>query len=164
MKASDVPLSLSKSHENSHCHRTPIPTMTKPAAPSKQAAKAAKLAKHAKASGTLALKHLSEVTLAFGKTYQHYMATLTPRLQVIDTFLAFLVALGVLQFVYVVVVGDFPFNAFLGGFGICVAQFVLTVSLRLQVAASDGERNHYAFGEYVFASVILHFIVFHFIN
>lgn len=138
--------------------------MTKPAAPTKLAAKAAKLAKQAKTSGPLAARQLNEVTLALDKTYRNYVATLTPRLQVIDMFLAFLVAMGVLQFVYVLVVGDFPFNAFLGGFGICVAQFVLTVSLRLQIAAGASDRNHYAFGEYVFASVILHFIVFHFIN
>lgn len=90
----------------------------------------------------------------------------------------FLVALGVLQFVYVILVGNFPFNAFLGGFISCVGQFVLTVSLRMQYAnateSATLEKNdespfptitpERALGDFVFASLVLHFIVFHFIN
>ncbi|EEQ41020.1 DAD family protein [Clavispora lusitaniae] len=109
---------------------------------------------------------VGDVVGAINATYKDYLDSLTPRLKTIDTFLVFLVALGVLQFVYVLLVGNFPFNAFLGGFISCVGQFVLTVSLRMHYAGSDGpsaspERG---FAEYVLASVMLHFIVFHFIN
>lgn len=119
-------------------------------------------------------KSLSEVVAAVNSTYSDYVDTLTPRLKLIDTFLAFLVLLGVLQFIYVLLIGNFPFNAFLGGFISCVGQFVLTVSLRLQYKSSETKKDvegeaaqvspERSFGDYIFASLILHFIVYHFIN
>lgn len=158
----------------------------------------AKIKKSSKAS-----QSLSELSAAVNTTYSDYVATLTPRLKLIDLFLVFLVALGILQFVYVLLVGNFPFNAFLGGFISCVGQFVLTVSLRLQIKSAtkfkseetedeDTEEENdledelhknatekveisdvkifkhvsaeRAFGDFVFASLILHFVVYHFIN
>lgn len=119
---------------------------------------------------------LNEVAAAVSATYDDYVNTLTPRLKLIDCFLVFLVLLGALQFIYVLLIGNFPFNAFLGGFISCVGQFVLTVSLRLQYATPDTKEvekverpfatisPERALGDYVFASLILHFIVFHFIN
>ncbi|WPK23918.1 hypothetical protein PUMCH_001168 [Australozyma saopauloensis] len=122
-------------------------------------------------------KSINDVVAAVNTTYTNYLKALTPRLKLIDSFLVFLVALGVLQFVYVLLVGNFPFNAFLGGFISCVGQFVLTVSLRMQYALatqseeSKGEDSPFptitperALGDFVFASLVLHFIVFHFIN
>ncbi|KAK6457174.1 DAD family-domain-containing protein [Scheffersomyces xylosifermentans] len=148
----------------------------------------------------------TELSAAVETTYNDYVATLTPRLKLIDLFLSFLVALGILQFVYVLLVGNFPFNAFLGGFIACVGQFVLTVSLRLQIksatpkkivedadeevedseevedaleeelhkttdtkTSTDGKVFKYvsperSFGDFIFASLILHFVVYHFIN
>ena len=38
-----------------------------------------------------------------------------------------------LQFLYMLAVGTFPFNSFLAGFLSCVASFVLTMCLRLQI-------------------------------
>lgn len=124
---------------------------------------------------------VSEVVSAVSTSYRDYVRGLTPRLKLVDSFLAFLVALGGLQFLYVLLVGNFPFNAFLGGFISCVGQFVLTVSLRLQfVSAKKTTKNEdgdvvdtepvfpvsplRAFGDYLFASLILHFVVLHFIN
>lgn len=117
---------------------------------------------------------ISDVLNAVNTTYDNYLKTLTPRLKLIDAFLAFLVALGILQFVYVLLVGNFPFNAFLGGFISCVGQFVLVVSLRMQYAVATKEPGNdtpfptitpeRALGDFVFASLVLHFIVFHFIN
>lgn len=131
-------------------------------------------------------KALNEVVSAVNTSYNDYLRSLTPRLKLIDTFLAFLVALGGLQFVYVILIGNFPFNAFLGGFISCVGQFVLTVSLRLQFVSQGGAKRpikisdegevepeiepvfsilpQRAFGDYIFASLILHFVVLHFIN
>ncbi|KAK6197534.1 DAD family-domain-containing protein [Scheffersomyces amazonensis] len=158
-------------------------------------------------------KSINELSSAVNTTYKDYVETLTPRLKLIDLFLVFLVLLGILQFIYVILVGNFPFNAFLGGFISCVGQFVLTVSLRLQikvgskpieqveeslksnvedekVETDDSEDNDIdeelvikttnveqedtkifkvisperSFGDFIFASLILHFIVIHFIN
>ncbi|CAH2352984.1 dolichyl-diphosphooligosaccharide--protein glycosyltransferase subunit Ost2p [[Candida] railenensis] len=136
---------------------------------------------------------ITDLVNAVNTTYKSYINSLTPRLQLIDVFLAFLVLLGILQFVYVILIGNFPFNAFLGGFISCVGQFVLTVSLRLQYENSTSDKTETsideieaeeeksedapksnslfesisperAFGDYIFASLILHFIVYHFIN
>lgn len=142
-------------------------------------------------SGT-AYRPLADLASALKVTSNDYFNTLTPRLKLIDTFLAFLVALGALQFVYVLLIGNYPFNAFLGGFCSCVGQFVLTVSLRLHLKESllgakagsgasptDSEKSddeddktsglanvgvERTFADFIFASLILHFIVYHFIN
>lgn len=143
----------------------------------------------------------SKVTLVVSTTYKDYLEELTPRQKLIDIFLCFLVALGVLQFIFAVLIGNYPFNGFLGGFISCVGQFVLTVSLRLQYSTKNngteeqvvGEQSELdtnsgedsdaagqttrverkpfttltperAFGDYIFASLILHFAVYHFIN
>ncbi|VEU20428.1 DEKNAAC101317 [Brettanomyces naardenensis] len=103
--------------------------------------------------------------------YQSYLKGLesNQKLRLIDTFLGFLVALGALQFIFCLLVGTFPFNAFLAGFISTVGQFVLTVSLRLQIVESNqplfvGILPERAFGDYIFASLLLHFVVIHFIN
>lgn len=56
-------------------------------------------------------------------SYQHS----TPQsLKLIDVFLAFLMFTGATQFAYCLLVGNYPFNAFLSGFTATVGQFVLT--------------------------------------
>ncbi|KAL9138484.1 MAG: hypothetical protein Q9175_000272 [Cornicularia normoerica] len=64
--------------------------------------------------------------------WQHYLNTTPQRVKLIDVFMTFLVVVGGLQFVYCVLVGNYPFNAFLSGFSATVGQFVLTASLRIQ--------------------------------
>lgn len=114
---------------------------------------------------------LAQITRPISATYSQYVKDLkgSSRLRLIDTFLAFLVAVGVVQFGFCVFGGSFPFNAFLSGFGATVGQFVLTVALRLQSAESNkqlfkGLLPERAFGEYIFASLLLHFVLIHFIN
>lgn len=118
-------------------------------------------------------------------TYENYFNGLknNPKLMLIDSFLIFLVLLGVLQFAFAILLGNFPFNAFLAGFIAAVGQFVLTCSLRLQWVNSLNEKSisddsqekedsedkviisgERSIGDYVFASLILHFVVYHFIN
>jgi oligosaccharyltransferase complex subunit epsilon len=124
---------------------------------------------------------LTEFQSSLSTALHSYAATSTNRTRLVDIYLAALVAFGVLQFLFAVLVGSFPFNAFLAGFIATVGQFVLTVSLKLQshvVTASASSKSkassskssvfdvspERALGDYVFASVILHFIVWHFIN
>jgi len=83
--------------------------------------------------------------------------------------MAFLVAVGVVQFVYCVVAGSYPFNAFLSAFSATVGQFVLTASLRIQTnpenkADFDSMSPERAFADFVFGSLILHFFCVNFIN
>ncbi|KAK8229517.1 oligosaccharyl transferase [Phyllosticta capitalensis] len=101
--------------------------------------------------------------------YRNYLAKTDQRTKLLDAFMAFLVVVGALQFVYCVIGGNFPFNAFLSGFSATVGQFVLTASLRIQTNPENkgdfGSISHErAFADYIFGSVILHFFCVNFIN
>ncbi|TVY43523.1 Dolichyl-diphosphooligosaccharide--protein glycosyltransferase subunit, partial [Lachnellula occidentalis] len=101
--------------------------------------------------------------------WESYLDNTPQRTKLIDIFMSFLVVVGVLQFVYCVIAGNYPFNAFLSGFSATVGQFVLTASLRIQTnvenKAEFGEVSpERAFADYVFGSLILHFFCVNFIN
>ncbi|KAF3001199.1 oligosaccharyltransferase complex subunit epsilon [Curvularia kusanoi] len=101
--------------------------------------------------------------------WNRYVEKTPQRTKLLDTFMLFLVVVGALQFVYVVLVGNFPFNAFLSGFSACVGQFVLTASLRIQTnpenkADFESISHERAFADFVFGSLLLHFFCVNFIN
>lgn len=52
--------------------------------------------------------------------------------------MGFLAIVAVAQFLYCVLAGNYPFNAFLSGFCAAVGQFVLTASLRMQTSGGNG--------------------------
>jgi len=102
-------------------------------------------------------------------TWTKYTHKTPQRTKLLDTFMAFLIAVGALQFLYVVVVGNFPFNAFLAGFAATVGQFVLTASLRMQTNTDNKAEfknisHERAFADFVFGSLLLHFFCVNFIN
>mmetsp|Transcript_6678 Transcript_6678/g.12069 ORF Transcript_6678/g.12069 Transcript_6678/m.12069 type:complete len:94 (+) Transcript_6678:649-930(+) len=83
-------------------------------------------------------------------------------LQLIDAYLVCTVATGLLQYLYMTLVGSFPFNSFLAGFLTCIGSFVTTLCLRMQVdpnnkgdVAFGAER---AFADYVLANILLFLI------
>lgn len=47
------------------------------------------------------------------------------KLKLVDAYLAYIMATGIIQFLYCLLVGTFPFNSFLSGFISCVGSFVL---------------------------------------
>jgi oligosaccharyltransferase complex subunit epsilon len=101
--------------------------------------------------------------------YTYYMKETPQRTKLIDVFLAFLAVVGGLQFLYCILAGNYPFNAFLSGFCATVGQFVLTISLRIQ--STEANKKEFpsvsperAFADYVFCSLILHFFCVNFIN
>eukprot|EP01092_Planopodium_desertum_P014197 TRINITY_DN7076_c0_g3_i1.p1 TRINITY_DN7076_c0_g3~~TRINITY_DN7076_c0_g3_i1.p1 ORF type:complete len:107 (-),score=14.82 TRINITY_DN7076_c0_g3_i1:117-437(-) len=103
----------------------------------------------------------------FNSFWQKYQQT-PHLLKLIDVYLGYILITGVLQFVYCVLVGTFPFNAFLSGFISTVASFVLTVSLRMQVNPNNKFKStippERAFFDYLFCNVILHFVIMSFIG
>lgn len=54
-----------------------------------------------------------------------YEQTTPKKIKLIDGFLAYVLATGILQFIYCALVGTFPFNSFLSGFVCTVGVFVL---------------------------------------
>ncbi|KAJ5746513.1 hypothetical protein N7520_011695 [Penicillium odoratum] len=141
-------------------------------------------------SGPATLKTNSSVLDITSHVWQQYLANTAQRTLLLDAFMAFLVLVGGLQFVYCVLAGNYPFNAFLSGFSAAVGQFVLTASLRMQTSdsnsgktskpsskgknarfadedsegADDGISHERAFADYIFGSLILHFFCINFIN
>ncbi|KAJ3723424.1 DAD family-domain-containing protein [Lentinula raphanica] len=111
----------------------------------------------------------SPLPSSFSALFKAYTQNTSSRLKFIDAFLVFLMASGILQFVYCVLVTNFPFNAFLAGFSSTVGQFVLTASLRQQVNPENKlefkEVSHErAFADFVVGSIVLHFFVYNFLG
>ncbi|KAF7555629.1 hypothetical protein G7046_g6497 [Stylonectria norvegica] len=101
--------------------------------------------------------------------HDYYMDATPQRTKLVDVFLLFLVVVGALQFLYCVLAGNYPFNAFLSGFSATVGQFVLTISLRMQTTEANKDdfpsvSPERAFADYVVCSLILHFFCVNFIN
>lgn len=92
---------------------------------------------------------------------------LSASLQLIDHFLAFALVTGLIQFLYVLLVGQFPYNSFLAGFVAAVGFFIFTVCLRLQISNPHefhGIAKERAYADYVVCNLILFFVVFTFIG
>lgn len=105
----------------------------------------------------------------FQNLYDYYLAETPQRTKLLDVFLLFLALVGALQFLYCILAGNYPFNAFLSGFCGTVGQFVLTISLRIQTTEANKAdfpkvSPERAFADYVVCSLILHFFCVNFIN
>ncbi len=95
---------------------TPSAAATGPSASPALAGRSSKASSNAQQSW-------QQVVLNLGNYYNDK----TPqRTKLLDAFMFFLVVVGGLQFVYCVLAGNYPFNAFLSGFSATVGQFVLT--------------------------------------
>ncbi|KAJ1849766.1 oligosaccharyltransferase complex subunit epsilon [Coemansia sp. RSA 2611] len=90
------------------------------------------------------------------------------RLRAIDAYMAFCAGVAVVQLAYCAVVGTFPYNAFLAGFGSAAACFVFAAALRMRTdprnAQQFGGRGEGAFAEFVVCHVALHFVVANFLG
>ncbi|CAI7575686.1 unnamed protein product [Penicillium bialowiezense] len=137
-------------------------------------------------SGPATLKANASAAEIAQHVWQQYATTTPQRTLLLDAFMVFLVLVGGLQFLYCVLAGNYPFNAFLSGFSAAVGQFVLTASLRMQTSDSGavskpsskgknarfadeteegtGTSHERAFADYIFGSLILHFFCINFIN
>jgi len=115
------------------------------------------------------LRQTSNVAKILEHIWNNYAEKTPQRVKLIDAFMAFLVVVGGLQFVYCVIGGNYPFNAFLAGFSATVGQFVLTVSLRMQTNPENASEfktvsNERAFADFILGSLLLHFFCVNFIN
>lgn len=72
-----------------------------------------------------------EVIDVLVKLYQDYQKSTPSKLKLIDAYMLYILLTGIPQFIYCLLVGTFPFNAFLSGFCSTVASFVLAGRLVL---------------------------------
>ncbi|KAM0752649.1 defender against death DAD protein, partial [Meredithblackwellia eburnea MCA 4105] len=100
-----------------------------------------------------------------------YLKDTPSKLKLLDGFQLFLMLTGIAQFLYCLLITNFPFNAFIGGFASTVGQFVLTASLRSQVNPKNVKDGVFpsvsperAFGDFIFGSMVLHFFVFSYLG
>jgi len=111
----------------------------------------------------------SQLQTSLQTLVSNYTSTTPARVKLIDSFLLFILISGVLQFAYRILITSFPYNAFLGGFGATVGQFVLLAGLRAQVAPGrDAEFKNVsqerAFADFCAASVVLHLFAYNFLG
>ncbi|KAH7660419.1 CBN-DAD-1 protein [Aphelenchoides avenae] len=110
-----------------------------------------------------------EVIDVLVKLYQDYQKSTPSKLKLIDAYMLYILLTGIPQFLYCLLVGTFPFNAFLSGFCSTVACFVLAANLRIQVNPENKDQfshisNERAFADFIFAHVILHLVVANFLG
>ncbi|KAF3175275.1 oligosaccharyltransferase complex subunit epsilon [Orbilia oligospora] len=155
---------------------TPEPSAVRPTTPNtsveatpKASATTTTSSSSSSSTSTVNLPANSSPFAVAGAIWQKYQKDTPQRTKLIDVFLGFLVIVGALQFVYCVVAGNYPFNAFLAGFAATVGQFVLTASLRIQTNPANKTEfssvsPERAFADFVFGSLTLHFFCVNFIN
>mmetsp|Transcript_30016 Transcript_30016/g.41227 ORF Transcript_30016/g.41227 Transcript_30016/m.41227 type:complete len:122 (-) Transcript_30016:50-415(-) len=120
-----------------------------------------------KASQASSVSGFGAITQVAEKVKSEYSRTLTKKLLMIDALLVYSVATNIVQFIYVLLVGTFPFNSFLSSFICHLGIFAVGVSLRLQLTSSSEFKDiseERAFGDFVFCLLVLFFIVFSFLG
>lgn len=77
-------------------------------------------------SNSVEKSNLAEIfSSVIEKLWKSYQKETAQNLKLIDAYLAFILFSGIFQFIYCVLVGTYPYNAFLSGFISCVGSFVL---------------------------------------
>ncbi|KAH6575903.1 hypothetical protein BASA50_004127 [Batrachochytrium salamandrivorans] len=130
---------------------TTTTTTTKTTASTAASTKTTKTSKTSKSSTSI---------VALVSTLKESYLTTTPQsIKLIDAYLLFVMITGIVQFLYVIAAGTFPYNAFLSGFIASVGSFVLAVNLRIQVNPLNSTLGKVyperAFAEFAFASIVL---------
>jgi oligosaccharyltransferase complex subunit epsilon len=91
-----------------------------------------------------------------GRLWTSYLKT-DSTLLIIDALLVFIMFTGIIQFIYMCIVGTYPYNAFLSGFGCSVGMFVNTANMRIQLNKDNDFKisNERAYADYMFSSLVL---------
>ncbi|KAF7721965.1 Dolichyl-diphosphooligosaccharide-protein glycosyltransferase subunit dad1, partial [Apophysomyces ossiformis] len=83
---------------------------------------------------------MNSISTAGQKFFTAYQKDTPRSLKFIDVYMAYILFSGIFQFVYMVLVGTFPYNAFLAGFISTVGSFVLAANLRIQTNARNADK------------------------
>ena len=116
-------------------------------------------------------KLLSSLVAPFGtvvsSVVSDWKTKSTFQTRLVDALCLYSAATALVQLVYVVLVGTFPFNSFLSSFICHVGLFSLGASLRLQLTSDDFKSSvspERAYAEFSFCALTLFFIVFSFMG
>ncbi|CAD7974756.1 unnamed protein product [Amoebophrya sp. A120] len=92
------------------------------------------------------------------KIFKKYQAETPDRIKLLDLYAFSLALVGAVLFVYVVIVGTFPFNSFLSGFIAAMGTSVITVCLRVQLMDPDTFKLSVErmIADYLLANLCLH--------
>eukprot|EP01039_Chlorochromonas_danica_P006452 gene6452-7116_t len=109
---------------------------------------------------------MNSLQQVFQRVKSDYLSTKNKKFLMVDALIAYTLATALLQIVYVVLVGNFPFNSFLSGLFCHLGIFTLAVSLRLQLSSSEfsSVAPEKAFGDFAFSVAVLLFVVFSFLG
>ncbi|KAJ1555627.1 Dolichyl-diphosphooligosaccharide-protein glycosyltransferase subunit dad1, partial [Cladochytrium tenue] len=77
------------------------------------------------ASAGAASDFVDQQTKLVGRLLAAYLETTPQTLKLIDAYLVCVMLTGIIQFLYVILAGTFPYNSFLSGFIASVGAFVL---------------------------------------
>ena len=80
------------------------------------------------------MSQLGQVTGILRKLNEEYQTTTPKKLKLIDAYLVYVLLTGIVQFLYCLLVGTFPFNSFLSGFISTVGSFILAGKISLPSA------------------------------
>jgi len=102
----------------------------------------------------------------FARTYN---AKTPEKLKILDACVALDFLVGVTLFVYCLLSGSFPFNAFLAAFLGTIAMFTLTICIRVQLDDHNAKDFGYlsterAYADFALANAILHLAVLNYVG
>ncbi|KAG2195989.1 DAD/Ost2 [Mucor mucedo] len=112
---------------------------------------------------------MDQLTEASKKFVTGYKNDTPASLKLIDVYLVYILITGIIQFVYMALVGTFPYNAFLGGFISTVGSFVLASNLRIQTNTENKDEfktisPERAFADFAVCNLILHLFCINFLG
>ena len=104
---------------------------------------------------------MDQVKQIFSTVKDDYLTKQTMKTRMIDAFVVYCALTALVQLIYCVLVGTYPFNSFLSGFICHVALFSLGVSLRWNANEGIQEGN---LADFVFCGLVLFFVVWSFMG
>lgn len=95
----------------------------------------------------------------------NYRKNTSSRTKLIDLFIVFNLLLAVIQYVYMKLAGDFPYNAYLAGFFCTLGTATLTSCLRMTIESKKTDKSEEkAFIEYMALCLLLYLVVFNYLG
>ncbi|KAI9245953.1 DAD/Ost2 [Helicostylum pulchrum] len=112
---------------------------------------------------------MDQLQVATQKFISGYKKDTPSSLKLIDVYLVYILTTGIIQFVYMVLAGTFPYNAFLGGFISTVGSFVLASNLRIQTNFENKDEfktisPERAFADFAVCNILLHIFCINFLG